>query len=275
MKSSFVCSVCNSQFFRFKSQVKNPISVTCSLECKNIHCSKLFTGTKNPNFNKIWSDDQCRKQSILVENKMKDEEVRKRCGSANFGKKFEQERIDLMHGFRDSLSYSHPHTVESKLKIGKKSKEKFTLEYLQKQRSIRETNGSWIPLAEKSDWIIYCTQSNWIDKMFDLVNLPEDFNRIGVYSSKNSRGYVRDHQFSRKTGFSLKVFPEILRHPVNCKIILHSQNSSKRSKDEFTIECLFDIIQNWNGSWKEHSLVLNLIESYKNGKRWFNENRRD
>ena len=60
----------------------------------------------------------------------------------------------------------------------------------------------------------------------------------GFANAKNHKtiGITRDHIYSRKSGFINGVFPEILRHPANCKLMLNYENSSKSSKNSITLE---------------------------------------
>ncbi len=163
--------------------------------------------------------------------------------------------------------------------VGKKSKEKFTPEYKLKQRKIMEERGIWIPLSQKSDWKIYTKEANWIARMWDIIpnglNLIDEF---GVFSRKNTKGIVRDHIYSRKSGFQNGVFPVLLRHPVNCNIITHADNVKKKTsryidKDGHSLYELFDKIRNYDLHWIEQNLCLSKIEEYENGKRWFNQHK--
>lgn len=83
---------------------------------------------------------------------------------------------------------------------------------------------------------------------------------------KNIGGVVRDHIYSRMSGFKNKVFPEILRHPCNCQILLHSDNIKKQ--DGITLNELFNKIKKYKGTWKEHKLCLTLIKRFENGETW-------
>ena len=91
----------------------------------------------------------------------------------------------------------------------------------------------------------------------------------------NTKGVVRDHRFGRKSGYAMKVFPEILRHPANCRIITHANNVSKAQKGkskstdcEITLDELFAAIENFVGEWKEHGECLRLIKLYRQGNRY-------
>ncbi|GAG15411.1 unnamed protein product, partial [marine sediment metagenome] len=117
------------------------------------------------------------------------------------------------------------------------------------------------------------------EKMWNLV---EDINQLdilkelGIFNAKtNSKGVVRDHIFSRNSGFILKVFPEILRHPCNCQILTHSANVKKKSSnnkyvdlDQISLFDLFLEIKNYEEIWFEQDITIKKIEEYKKGKRW-------
>ena len=73
--------------------------------------------------------------------------------------------------------------------------------------------------------------------------------------------------------FNNDVFPELLRHPCNCEIILHSDNIAKKwrryiDKDNISLNNLFEKIKCFKGNWKEQKICLKLIEEYTNGKRY-------
>ena len=112
--------------------------------------------------------------------------------------------------------------------------------------------------------------------MFDRANDKEQIllKEFGVFNCRNnSKGVVRDHAYSRKSGFENKVFPEILRHPCNCRIITHSDNTKKRKAryvdaDSITLQSLFNEIIKYEGKWDEQQKCLSLINDYFSGKRW-------
>lgn len=115
--------------------------------------------------------------------------------------------------------------------------------------------------------------------MFDLVedknNLLKD---IGVFNCKtNKNGIVRDHMYSRHTGFNNNVFPEILRHPCNCQLLTNKDNvrkalSNSVNSDAITLEELFERITIYKKEWFEQEKVLMLIEKYKACERYNIEN---
>ena len=132
-----------------------------------------------------------------------------------------------------------------------------------------EQLGKWIPLNDLSDWELYKKETHWVEKMWDKIVLPDDFNKVGVFCSKsNVRGYTRDHIFSKKDGFELKVFPEILRHPSNCCCMSHKDNSSKNSSSRISFVDLFKKIKEFSGEWKEQMICIEKITQFENGLRW-------
>lgn len=252
------CSFCQNQFITY-----NEKQVCCSRKCS----AHYFTGEKNPNYGKKWTDDKKSKQSEIIKSKV-DSAYREKCSSGNKGKKFSQSRIDSMHAHRESSSYSRPHSESTKKLIGEKSKAKFSKEYKQKQRQAFIERGLWISDQNKSDYEIYRKHADWVKPMWFLAE-KETLEQIGIFNSNTNRnGLVRDHKLSKVCGLKNGIFPEILRHPVNCQIITHSENSSKREKSSLTIEELFDLVESYDGEWEEHYLVLRLINEWRNGKRF-------
>ena len=233
-------------------------------------------GSNNPNYGNNWSDEEKQSQSDLIKSKV-DNEYRKKAGSANKGVKFTKERINLMHGHRDSDSYSRPHTEKSKEKIGVKSKAKFTDAYKKRVRKTLVKNGKAVPDSNKDDFEIYKAHAEWTHRMWNLVDDTTLLESNGIFNSfTNINGCVRDHKVSRFTGFNAGVFPEILRHPENCQLITHSDNSSKREKSSLSINDLFRNIKSYNKPWKEQDFVIELITRYKQGERFVANNyRRD
>jgi len=235
------------------------------------------TGENNPNFGKKWSEKNKIKasetrKSVLENN----DELRYRLGNSNRGKKFSKELIQKMHSGRTPDSYSKPHTEKSKALIGIKSREKFTEEYKESQRAKMEEMGYWRPLSEIESYEIYFKECNWTERMFDLV--PDENNLLkenGVFNNKNNtKGVVRDHILGRKKGFSDGIFPEIIRHPCNCQLILHRDNVAKaqrgkgRPDSSMEIGELFEKIINYENEWHEQEKCLELIKRYNNGERW-------
>lgn len=269
-----ICLECKKDYYVKPAQQKR--SKYCSIKCKGSYQSKNKKGINNPNFGKKWNSDKKKQQSEIIKSKV-DDDYRVKAGSANRGKKFSKELIEKMHRHRTFESYSRPHTQDSKEKIGKKSKEKFTENYKQSYRKKMEEIGKWIPLDKKTDYEIYFKESDWIKSMFDelYIEYKDLIESHGIFNThSNTKGVVRDHAFSRRSGFDLGVFPEILRHIENCQIILHSDNVKKNvsknvESDSILLEELLDKIEHTQyNNWEEQEVCLAKIREYRNGKRW-------
>lgn len=73
-------------------------------------------------------------------------------------------------------------------------------------------NGRWIDNKDRDPYKVYRKDCDWIERMFNLVEGKEQelLFSLKVFNSKtNTKGVIRDHKYSRKSGFNAKVFPEI------------------------------------------------------------------
>ncbi len=248
------CEICGKLIGEFVPSIKKK---SCSEECKKQLLSKASSGKNNARY----VDGRSKIQNFC------------QCGKPI--KRGSQHCYKCRAIFNNSFQGKH-HSQKSKIKIGKKSSEKFTIDFKTKLRQSMEESGHWIPLDQKDEFKLYADLSNWISKMFDRKDIKgiKKLKNYGVFNCRtNTKGVVRDHKFSRKSGFELKVFPEILRHPVNCEILLHSENIAKKQKryvdnDSISLEELFQAIKKFKGDWLEQNQCLQLIQDYKNGKRF-------
>ena len=63
---------------------------------------------------------------------------------------------------------------------------------------------------------------------------------------KNLNGISRDHMISISFGFKNNIDPSIIAHPANCKLMNHSENSSKKTDCSLTFEELLKRIVDFN-----------------------------
>lgn len=270
------CPVCKKTFETYPARP----SRTCSRRCMGIY----QTGEKNPNYGTVWDEEQRKRLSDYrisirdivseqVKSNWKNNEIRRlkasktmsNTMSGNFGEK--------------NPFFGKTHTDDIKSIISKKSKAKFTDDFKKQFRVTMEIAGHWIPLENKTDREIYFVEADWIDRMFDIVpNGIEMLNLYGIFDAvKNNNGVVRDHIVGRRYGFIQLVYPEILRHPCNCQILLQRDNVSKGQKNSDRPDCvieledLFKKIENYSGEWKEQEYVVSLINKYRSGGRWSRE----
>jgi hypothetical protein len=115
------------------------------------------------------------------------------------------------------------------------------------------TSRCWVNYTEKykEPFLLYRQRCNFDFKVEDYPNKFDLalVNQYGWYSPSNKgnnlNGVSRDHMLSVKYGFELGIDPEIIKHPANCKIMLHKQNQSKKDKNSILIEDLLEKIQTW------------------------------
>lgn len=95
---------------------------------------------------------------------------------------------------------------------------------------------------------------------FNLKLFKDEFelslvNKYGWYSPKNKgnnlNGVSKDHMYSVKDGFINNIPPEIIRHPANCKLMIHNDNNKKNSNSSITINELYDRIKEWDEKYVE------------------------
>ena len=90
---------------------------------------------------------------------------------------------------------------------------------------------------------------------FNLSDYPEEFDfalieKYGWYKASNHgnnlTGVSRDHMVSVRFGFDNKIDPKIIGHPANCRLMVHSDNSSKNSGCSIRLEDLLERIKKWD-----------------------------
>lgn len=283
---NYKCTQCGKLFFRFPSTVRNENAIFCCKKCYNEYMKTSMLGENNPNYGHKWNNNTREKVSNIVKQRYLENPKLKELCAYNKGKKLLKTSEKLKEYYRTHNNHmkGKSHSEETKKIIGEKSKQKFTNEYKEKMRKQYEKLGYWIPLENKKDIEIYYKEANWKQNMFDLIDDEKQLNLLKKYhifnSVTNPNGVVRDHMYSRRSGFENGVFPEILRHPCNCQILTNKDNIMKKrqryvDENHLTLDELFIKIINYKKEWYEQDLVLNLIKEYKNGKRWINKCRKE
>jgi hypothetical protein len=284
------CDFCEKEFEKYEKDLK-PTNY-CSSDCH--HKSKKgksvsnetkqkislkCSGKNNGMFGKHHSIETCKDISDKAKNHYEENpELRYICGNSRLNKD-EKKRIGKLWGANRTKESreGHFHSDESKKIIGKKSSAKFTSEYKKRVRKKLEENGKLIPMDMMDDYLLYKQFSNWKERMIDLIDDEKQLillSEHGIFNCKtNKKGTVRDHMFSRYSGWKNGVFPELIRHPCNCEILLHGDNLRKKKgwhgdTDSQTFEELVGKIQNFNKKWKEQSVCIELIKKYNQGLRY-------
>ncbi len=87
---------------------------------------------------------------------------------------------------------------------------------------------------------------------FNISDYPSWFDtselkRVGMYSPTNRNnnlgGVSRDHMLSVAEAFGLGLDPIMVKHPANCRLILHRENQRKRSNSIITEKELLERIE--------------------------------
>ena len=112
-------------------------------------------------------------------------------------------------------------------------------------------NGTITPVEDRDAYDVYCSDAAF--KHGFKTNCEKQnalLTQYGVFNTrdnKNATGCVRDHLLSRRYGFDNNIDPEIISHPANCEIVLHTENVRRaRTNDNLiTLEELLERIENW------------------------------
>ena len=258
MKIKKICEICELEFFVSPSKHKARF-------CSKICSGKARLGDKNPNFGKglKGTNNPAYGRKLTAEQKYK-------CGSANRGKIFDEKRRKNISEGHKGLRLGSTHSEEVKIIIGEYSKvRRKDPEFNKKLRKSMEDVGHWVPLKDKKPIELYKKEANWKNRMFDYIEDPNQLQLLAelkVFNNKtNVMGVVRDHRYSRNSGFYSNVPPILLRHPCNCEIITHVDNVKKKNSryidsDSISLQELIKLIISYNGKyWPEHQQCLDII----------------
>lgn len=109
------------------------------------------------------------------------------------------------------------------------------------------TGMSWKKIPD-SNWIEYKQSCSFYTPYY-LLKYIEGHKLVeenGWYHpKKNLQGASRDHMFSVKEGWNMKISPNIIRHPANCKIMLIKDNKKKSIKCSISFNELIERIKKW------------------------------
>lgn len=108
---------------------------------------------------------------------------------------------------------------------------------------------------------------------FALNEYPQEFNfelinSNGWYKAKNRgdnlHGVSRDHIISIKYGYENGIDPYIISHPANCQLLIHTDNESKGSKCDMSINELIEKINKWNKIYGKYpNKICYLLKDFK------------
>lgn len=108
-------------------------------------------------------------------------------------------------------------------------------------------------LTEVEQRKYYRGQCGWnssdLNKEIEKIEGYELLKAHGMYNKhSNPSGVVRDHRLSIWDGFRMNVDPTLMRHPANCRFLLHKDNAKKSLKSEITLDELMSKIVEWNNA---------------------------
>jgi hypothetical protein len=154
--------------------------------------------------------------------------------SLNHGRYWEGKKRENIKGYNNSSKYKGILTAKSCKKCGEKCS---ILVY-----------GS-ICDSCKGSYRVYRESCSF---KFNVFNYPDLFDlslieKYGIYSPKNSKnpnlkGISRDHRISIKYGFENNIDPSIISHPLNCKLLIHTDNQKKNRGCSISVEKIIDEI---------------------------------
>lgn len=248
--------------------------VYCSLTCRNIFVNKYLR-----NYDKVSDTFQQKKKekeekylgnpkkclycSNIIQYDSKDNNY---CNHSCFAKATNSDR-EYTWGNKISKSI-HKYLIENGIKVEGKigtyditckgcgsifQRERYDIRYCSSEcrKSFRRKN--------MDEYQKYRLDTNF---KFNLSDYPNEFDfslieRYGWYSPTNKNnnlgGVSRDHMFSVREGFEMGINPEIISHPANCRLMIHTDNISKNKKSIITIEELLDRIKKFEYKYKDSS----------------------
>ena len=151
--------------------------------------------------------------------------------------------------------------IETKIKNNSNSAKTFWSALTEDQKSIEANNrsnktiatkiknGKIRPIEDRDAYEVYCSEGSF-KHGFETKSESQKalLTNYGVFNAKyNTTGCVRDHLLSRRYGFDNNVDPEIISHPANCEIVLHSENIRRANTNDnlITLEELLERIESW------------------------------
>jgi hypothetical protein len=86
---------------------------------------------------------------------------------------------------------------------------------------------------------------------FNVNDYPAEFDlsllSVGMFNPKfNKQGVSKDHMLSVSYGKHNKIDPRIMSHPVNCRLMLQTDNKAKQHHSSLTLGELVERIAQWD-----------------------------
>jgi len=127
---------------------------------------------------------------------------------------------------------------------------------------------------EIENWTEYQFYRNQCRFRFGIREFEQEFDfdlirENGWYKAKNHgdnlNGVSRDHMFSIKRGYEMKIDPYLISHPANCKLLLQCDNFKKFIDCSITEQELLERVKKWNKKYGiyENKIDYQGIENFK------------
>ena len=81
-------------------------------------------------------------------------------------------------------------------------------------------------------------------------------------SNSNPDGVVRDHRVSVADAIKYNYDPYYIRHPINCKLMLHRDNSKKHTASSITYDKLIEEVDEWDRLNPKYTQILSTSIIY-------------
>lgn len=219
------------------------LKVIYNTEIKCKKCKKLFIA--NIKTERKFCSNNC-SNSYNNTNRVQNEECKKKISNALKGIKHSKSRIEKISGEKNKNWIDGRSIKRLNNKINGKRKCKYCELY-----RIDKKHKSICDICRNNYYNFYRPSCEF---NFDVKQYKDrfDFNLVkqyGWYSPTNKGhnlcGVSRDHLYSVRDGFINKIDCEIIKHPANCKLMIHSENNLKNYNSSITLDELLERIKNW------------------------------
>ena len=241
-KFTVVCAKCNKEFEVEEREKEFPLKEKyyCSRSCANSHELNEESRKKCSESVKLYAQ---KNGHTKIQDRLKEDKLCPVCGK-------------VFHSRRNSQIYCSRECGAKHNRL-----KKYQTKFANVSNNIEKG---------KIIFDIYKRQCNF---NFSLNNYPNEFDfslieKNGWYKAKNNGdnlyGVSRDHIFSINEAFKQKIDPYLISHPANCKLLLHSQNSSKSDFCGISIQELKKRIDEWNIKYGvyENKIDYKLLEEF-------------
>ncbi len=240
------CDYCNTIFEAVLSEVKRGNAKYCSKQCSFDSRIKTLYKIKCEECDKHF--ESSRKESKFCS---------KECANKNINRRVNRKN-QLSEKGLISIIESNINISKNKYFLKNHKCKRCESDICYENRNRKYCNDCYILFNEEGEMTLQQYRNRCKFK-FHIGDFEDefDFNLIknnGWYSPINKKnnlnGVSRDHIFSVKSGYILGIDPSVISHPANCRLILQSNNSSKKNKNDISLSQLIKLIEIWDLKYK-------------------------